>query len=280
MSIELPEATLLAQQMNDELAGKIVESCCLANYASMQKLNLINKDISDFKRLVGGKIDTVVSRGCTILVRLDNNMNLTIELGQGGGLLYHSSEATLPEKVHLKMGFSDSTYLTVRFKGLGIIKAVTTENLQRDYLYWRDFSHGISPLDEQKFTPERFSKLLQEQNRMLKSILIGKGAISVGLGNSAFQEIAYKAKVHPKRRASSLNNEEQYALQTAVKEIISNRLQLGGKEGFFDLYGNEGRYKPIMGSHMIGHACPECGTMIQRLSVAGGIVYYCPSCQR
>ena len=280
MSAEFPEALILAKQMNEELVGKIVESCHLADYESMQRLNLINKDISDFKRLVGGKIDAVVSRGCTILVKLDNKMNLTIEPGQGGALLYHSSEATLPGRAHLKIDFSDSTYMTVRFRGLGIIKAVTTENLQRDYLYWRDFSHGISPLDEQKFTPERFSKLLQERNRILKSILVGKGAILVGLGNSAFQEIAYKAKVHPKRKASSLNNEEQYALQTAVKEIISNRLQLGGKEGFFDLYGNEGRYKPIMGSSMMGHPCPECGTMIQRLSVAGGIVYYCPSCQR
>lgn len=279
MSVELPEAMILAKQMDEELVGKIVESCRLADYESMQRLNLINKDISDFKRLVGGKIDAVVSRGCTILVKLNNDMNLTIEPGQGGGFLYHSSEAMLHETVHLKIGFSDSTSLTVRFKGLGMIKAVATEDLRRDYLYWRDFSQGISPLDEQQFTPERFSELLHGQNRMLKSVLVGKGAILVGLGNSAFQEIAYKAKVHPKRKASSLNSEEQRALQAAVKEVISNRLQLGGKEGFFDLYGNEGRYKPVMGSHMKDHPCPQCGTIIQRTSVAGGMVYYCPSCQ-
>ncbi len=280
MSAELPEAKILAKQMNKELVGKKVELCHLADCESMQRLNLINKNITDFKQLVGGKIDAVVSRGCTILVKLDNNMNLTIESGQGGELLYHSSEATLPERVHLRIDFSDSTHLTVRFRGLGMIKAVATEDLKRDYLYWRDLSQGISPLDEQEFTPERFSELLQGQNRMLKSVLVGKGAILVGLGNSAFQEIAYKAKVHPKRKASSLNSEEQRALQAAVKEIISNRLQQGGKEGFFDLYGNEGRYKPVMGSRMKGRPCPECGTIIQRLSVAGGIVYYCPSCQR
>ena len=280
MSVELPEAMLLAQQMNDELVGKIVESCHLADYASMQKLNLINKDISDFKGLVGGKIDAVISRGCTILVKLGNDMNLTIELGQGGGLLYHSSEETLPERIHLKMAFSDSTYLTVRFKGLGMIKAVATEDLQRDYLYWRDFSQGISPLDEQEFTPERFSELLQGQNRMLKSVLVGKGAVLVGLGNSAFQEIVYEAKVHPKRKASSLTREEQHSLQAAAKEVIKNRLQLGGKAGCFDLYGNEGRYKPAMGSHLKGHPCPKCGTNIQRLNVGGGTIFYCPLCQR
>jgi len=280
MSVELPEAMILAKQIDKELVGKIVESCHLADYESMQRLNLINKNISDFRRLVGGKIDAVVSRGCTILVKLDNDMNLTIEPGEGGELLYHSSEATLPERVHLETGFSDSTYLTIRFKGLGMIKAVATGDLESDYLYWRDFSQGISPLDEQEFTPERFSEALHGQKRMLKSVLVGKGAILVGLGNSAFQEIAYKAKIHPKKKASSLNSEEQRALQAAVKKIISNRLQLGGKEGFFDLYGNQGRYKPVMGSRMKGHPCPECGTTIQRLSVAGGVVYYCPSCQR
>ena len=280
MSAELPEAMILAKQMNEKLAGQIVESCRLADYDSMQRLNMINRDISDFERLVGGKIDGVVSRGCTILVKLDNDMNLTIECGQGGELLYQLSEATLPESFHVKIEFSDSTYLTVRFRGLGIIKAVATKDLQKDYLYWRDFSQGISPLDEQEFSPERFSELLEGQNRMLKSVLVGRGAILVGLGNSAFQEIAYKAKVHPKRKASSLNNKEQRALHAAVKEMIRNRLQLGGKEGFVDLYGNEGRYKPVMGSRLKGHPCPECGTMIQSLSLAGGVVYYCPSCQR
>lgn len=279
MSVELPEAMILAKQMNKELAGKTIESCHLADYKSMQRLNMINKDISDFKLLVGAKIDAVISRGSTILVKLNNDMNLTIEPGQGGEFKYHSSEATLPEKMHLKINFQGSTHLTIRFRGLGMIHAVASKDLRKDYLYWRDFSQGISPVDEQEFTSKRFSEFLRGQNRMLRSVLVGKDAILVGIGNGAFQEIAYRARLHPKRKAPTLNSEEQIALHTAVKEIINNRLQLGGKEGFFDLYGNEGRYKPLMGSHMKDSPCPQCGAIIKKMSVGGGHTYFCSKCQ-
>ena len=38
MSIELVEAFIFAQQMNKELSGKIVASCTIDNYESLQKM--------------------------------------------------------------------------------------------------------------------------------------------------------------------------------------------------------------------------------------------------
>jgi hypothetical protein len=37
MSIELPEAKILAEQMNGELRGKHIKSYCLRNYEKLQK---------------------------------------------------------------------------------------------------------------------------------------------------------------------------------------------------------------------------------------------------
>jgi len=35
-----------------------------------------------------------------------------------------------------------------------------------------------------------------------------------------------------------------------------------------------------MGPNMKGEGCPVCGTQIDRLSIGGGQVYFCPVCQK
>jgi formamidopyrimidine-DNA glycosylase len=114
---------------------------------------------------------------------------------------------------------------------------------------------------------------------MLKAVLVGKAAFIVGLSNSAFQDIIYRAKLHPKRKASELNAEETRRLYDAIKLMVNERLRLNGKDQFYDLYGNKGGYMPAMGPNMKQKSCPECGTPIEKLSHGGGHVYLCPTCQ-
>ena len=78
MSVELPEASILAGQLNDELPGKRIAACDLKDYERMQKIGFINKDLTDYDRLVDGVIESTVSRGNTIHVKLDNGMCLYI----------------------------------------------------------------------------------------------------------------------------------------------------------------------------------------------------------
>lgn len=78
MSVELPEAQILAKQMNKELRGKHVRTTLLQNSQKLQKIGFINKDLSDFARLAEGRINSVVSRGNVIRVKLDNGVNLIL----------------------------------------------------------------------------------------------------------------------------------------------------------------------------------------------------------
>jgi formamidopyrimidine-DNA glycosylase len=279
MSIELPEALILARQMDEELRGKRVESCDLKDYERLQRIGFLNEDISEFEQLVGRKIESVVSSGNVVLVRLDKRMNLMIGPEYGGRVLYHASGDDVPEKYHLRVGFNDGTALTVRLTSMGVIKAVDKEELVRSYMYRRDFAGAPSLMDDE-LTPERFSVLLAGKNRMLKSLLVGKDALVVGLSNSAFQDIAYRAGLHPKRKGSDLSGEERRALYDAVRTVLRERLRLGGKDRFVDIHGNPGGYTPAMGPNMKQQACPECGTSIEEMSVGGGKVYFCPKCQR
>lgn len=279
MSIELPEASILAEQMRTELIEKQVATLELKDYKKMQRIGFINRDITEFNQLIKGKIKTITSRGNLIILKFDNALNLLLGPEYGGKIRYFPKEETVLTKFHLSVHFSDKSALTITLTGIGMVQALKDEDLQANYLYRRDFSQVPSPLDRDKFTIKSFSKNLSSRNVNIKSALVGKDAVLVGLSNSAFQDIIYRAKIHPKRKASSLNVSETNALYNAVRLLITERIKLGGKEQFTDLSGRQGRYVPAMGPNMKGQACPTCGTKIEQLSLGGGIVFFCPKCQ-
>jgi len=152
--------------------------------------------------------------------------------------------------------------------------------LDGTYVYRRDFLGAADPLDGRRLSSARFAGLLGEQSRMLKPVLVGKDAIVVGIGNAAFQDIAYRAGVHPKRKASSLEQRERAALYRAMRTVLSESIRLGGKEDFVDLHGVSGRYRPAVGPAVAGKRCPRCGERFGRIAVGGGPSYFCPGCQR
>jgi formamidopyrimidine-DNA glycosylase len=101
----------------------------------------------------------------------------------------------------------------------------------------------------------------------------------VGLSNAAFQDIIYRAGLHPKRRAADLSPAEARALYDAMRLVVQERLRLGGKAGFRDLYGHPGAYEAAMGPAFRGRGCPGCGAAIQKMAHGGGEVFICPVCQ-
>jgi formamidopyrimidine-DNA glycosylase len=278
MSVELPEAMILGKQLSRELPGKQVLFCTPRDYEKLQKIGFMNRDLGDYDRLLEGTVESVVSRGNTVHIKLDNGMNLLIGPEYGGRVLYHSDPVASPDKFHIRVDFTDGTALTVRLTSMGVIQAVDDEGLGDSYLYKRDFSDKVSPVDEE-FTFERFTKLITERGQQLKQVLVGKNAVLVGISNSTFQDVIYRADLHPKRKASELSGDESHALYDSIVKLIEERLRLGGKEKFTDIYGGSGAYTPVMDSNMKGQDCSKCGTLIEKLSVGGGQVYYCPKCQ-
>jgi formamidopyrimidine-DNA glycosylase len=213
-------------------------------------------------------------------VKLNNGMNLILGPEYGGEIFYHEAGKVVPSKFHLKIDFTDDSALTVRLTSMGLINAVKDSDLECSYVYRRDFNpEVISPTNDKEFTVEHFSKLLADNSRALKSVLVGKDAIVVGLSNSAFQDIMYRAKLHPKRKGSELSKDERRALYDAIELMLQERIRLKGKDQFYDLYGNQGGYTPAMGPNMKEQHCPICGTPIEKLSLGGGQVYFCPRCQ-
>ena len=169
MSIELPEAKILADQMKKELKGKRIKSYCLRDCEKLQKIGFLNKDTKDFDQLVNREVKSVFSRGNTMHVELDGGMNILLNPEYGGEVFYHKHESTIPEKFHVKIDFSDETALTVRFTSMGGMRVLKDAELKDSYVFKRDFNPQIlSPTDED-FTFERFSKLLIRRTSGLSS---------------------------------------------------------------------------------------------------------------
>ncbi|MBN1321111.1 MAG: hypothetical protein JXA87_09755 [Thermoleophilia bacterium] len=279
MSIEMPEATILARQMQAEFPGKTVAGCEIQGGESLQRMGMMNKDPEAFAQLAGRNVESVMSRGNTIVVKLSGGQNLVLAPEYGGEIFYHKNAVSLPAKYHLRLDMADGSVLTARLTGMGSIYATCDTGLEEHYMVRRDVVSGIPEPADDDLTQERFAELLSSATRQLKPVLVGKDAVVVGLSNAAFQDIIYRAGLHPKRRASELSPEEQQALYEAMRFVVRERLRLGGKASFSDLYGVPGGYEPAMGPRMKGRSCPACGSEIQKLSLGGGDVFVCPGCQ-
>jgi formamidopyrimidine-DNA glycosylase len=279
MSVELPESKILAEQMNQKLRGKQVTAFQAKDCERLQKIGMMEKDLTVFNQLVNAKIEAIVSRGNVLRIKFDNGVNLILGPEYGGEIFYHTTATDVP-KFHLRLDFSDGTVLTVRLTSMGVIQVRKNDELDSSYVYKRDFDFTKLSVTEEEFTFEEFSKRIADKNKMLKAVLVGKDAILVGISNSTFQDILYRARIHPKRRASELSKEEIRSLYDAIQFVFKERIRLNGKDIFRDLYGKQGCYTPAMGPNMKQHNCPECGTAIQKLSHGGGHVYLCPNCQK
>lgn len=71
MSVELPEAHILAKQMREALRGRVVQSVTLSDYEKLQRIGFVNRNVDEFQWLVDRAVEDVVSRGNTVRVVLD-----------------------------------------------------------------------------------------------------------------------------------------------------------------------------------------------------------------
>jgi formamidopyrimidine-DNA glycosylase len=279
MSIEMPEATIVARQLDPAIRGRVVAGFELRGCENFQRIGFMNRDSAAFARLAGLTVTGVDSRGNTMVVRLSDQQSVVVSPEYGGEVLFHENDRSLPARYHFKLDFTDGSALTVWIKTMGGVYATDDAGLAEHYLVRRDFDPSRTEPNDERLTFEVFSDLLAPATRQLKTVLVGKDAVVVGLSNSAFQDIIYRAGLHPKRRASDLSTGERRALYEAMRLVIDERLRLGGKTSFRDIYGVPGGYEPAMGPAFKNRPCPKCGTPIQKLAHGGGEVFVCPGCQ-
>jgi formamidopyrimidine-DNA glycosylase len=274
--IELPEALIIARQMSQELKGKQIESGIRGNVP--HKFAFYNCSAEEYEAILKGKMmGEATGHGSAILASVEPDY--TLVLGGGGErILFHQSESTLPKKHHLLLHYQDGTYLTVTVQGWGnALLLHQSELVEHPHVGEK----RVSPLSD-AFTFEYlqglFEELEEEDPRSVKFFIISEPGIW-GVGNGYLQDILFRAKIHPRRRAIDIIEEERRALHQAIRETLKQAVELGGRDTERDLYNRRGGYRRILDSKSVGQPCPECGTPVEKIQYLGGACYLCPSCQ-
>ena len=276
--IELPEAVTIARQLNQELRGKRVVS--IEAGASSHKWVFFQPSREALEERMPGKtVGEADAIGRGIHVQMEPGLVLVID-EFGGRVLYHPSVQRLPKKHHLLLGMEDQSALTVAIQGWGFIAGLTEDEL-RDRAKSQPSATAVSPAGN-AFTLERFGGLLDRYEPKDKDSIktfFTNGKSVAGIGNGYLQDILFRAKIDPRRKVGQITDAEKIALHSAVRETIDQAISLDGRECERDLYGDPGRYVPVMDRYAKGQPCPDCGTTVQKISYLGGSCYLCPACQ-
>jgi formamidopyrimidine-DNA glycosylase len=273
MAIELPEAFIISNQLDRVIKRKVVTRIHISNECT----SLINQGFIRVEphSLDGIAIINTTSKGKWLFIQFIGGRYLLLALETGGKILFHESLEAAPSKYHLWLEFEDGSALTIWMVGWGFAKVVHEDCLEADRYPGK---LGLSPIDEKSFTLEAFNQILSSRKDTIKSVLLDQWTIA-GIGNGYAQDILFRAKIHPKRKASDLLGPEKFTLYHTIISTLQNAIQMGGSESEADLFGHPGSYKKVFGGRKKTLNCPVCGARIEKL-VLGSSTYFCPTCQK
>jgi len=268
---ELPEITVIASQMNKELAGKQVAD------VEVKQPKVLNVPVQEFQETARGRtVRGISSRGKWLFIKLDPGYFMPINLGMGAELHQSKPGQVLPENRQFGLTFMDGTGFTIHFWWFGYVHLVPETALSEHKL---TAGLGVSPIDE-TFTLERFEGLLAGKRTGVKSFILDQTNVA-GIGNVYVHDILFKARVHPNRKTSTLSKPETAGLYDAMRSVLTRGIQLGGLAYETDFYGQKGRFTTdeFLVGYKEGKLCPSCGTTIEKIKTGSTSSYICPRCQ-
>jgi formamidopyrimidine-DNA glycosylase len=271
--LEIPEAVVISGQMREKLAGRRVESAVAG--ASPHGFAWYFGDPTGYSDLLVGRVvKDARAVGGMVEIILDG---ARIVLCDGASPRYFAPGAKRPPKHQLLVEFDDSSALACGVQMYGGIWAFREGEFENGY--YETAQRKPSPLADD-FTYDFFREIASSADGKLsaKALLATEQRIP-GLGNGALQDILFRANIHPKRKVSTLTENDIKKLYESVVHTLRAMTEAGGRDVEKDFFGNPGGYKTILSRLTVGAPCPVCGRTIVKEAYLGGAVYYCPGCQ-
>jgi formamidopyrimidine-DNA glycosylase len=266
---ELPEVEYERRRLQRAMAGARIRGVIL------RRANLRYEFPSDFVgRLEGQMVRGVARRAKYLLAELGSGDVLLMHLGMSGSFRVAKD---VSYDTHDHVGFDMSNGATVVFndpRRFGFMALLTAGERDTHATLRR---LGPEPLTA-RFDSSALAQELHRRKTTLKIALLDQRLIA-GLGNIYVVEALHRARLSPKRRASTLTTSSGaprpalddlvQAIREVLKEAIRNQNRAGGEDRF-RIYDRE------------GHRCPRrgCAGTIKRIVQGGRSTFYCPACQR
>jgi formamidopyrimidine-DNA glycosylase len=290
---ELPEVETVRRGLAPVMEG-----------ARFQKVEVRRPDLrwplpKDFaKRLRGQTVEGLGRRAKYLLADLSSGEVLLMHLGMSGSFHVHTNGVEhTPGKYHHERStalahdhviFHMSSGATVTFndpRRFGFMKLVPRAHLAEDPLMR---TIGPEPLGNE-FDAAMLARACANKKTSLKAALSDQRVVA-GLGNIYVCEALHRARLSPKRRASTIavrNNaphERAEVLVEGIKAVLRDAIEAGGSslrdhrrtDGELGLFQHNFRVYDREGS-----ACPRRdGGKIRRIVQGARSTFYCPACQR
>jgi len=246
------------------------------------------------KRLEGQKVEGLGRRAKYLLADLSSGDVLLMHLGMSGsfrlgkdskpGVYYHErSKSTAHDHVVFHM----SNGSTVTFndpRRFGSMKLVSRAKLDAEPLL---SALGPEPLGN-AFDAAMLAKACAGKKTSLKAALSDQRVVA-GLGNIYVCEALFRARLSPKRQASTIAdrngkpNERAKALVEAIRAVLNDAIKAGGSS-LRDHRRTDGSLGDFQHNFQVydreGEPCPHCKGKIKRIVQTGRSTFYCPACQK
>lgn len=285
---ELPEVEVVRIGLSDLIVGKEISS---VEYDWKKSFPNSVEDVNAF--FIGAKITSVRRRAKVLLVDLSSAYSLVIHLKMTGQLVFRSPQASfgaghpsdsligrLPDKsTRVIFTFTDSSSLFFndqrKFGWVRLLPTVEIPNI--------DFMRKVGPEPlEADFTPDQFIKRFSRRpNTSIKVALLDQSVIA-GVGNIYADESLWGAKLHPQSQVKSISKKKLHELYDEIRTVMTLSISKGGStdKNYVNAEGKKGSYIDFARVfRREGTPCERCGTIIQKIRVAGRGTHICPSCQ-
>lgn len=245
-------------------------------------------------RLEGKTVEGLGRRAKYLLADLSSGEVLLMHLGMSGsfrvghdarpGVYYHERSKSA---AHDHVVFHMSNGATVTFndpRRFGSMKLVSRAKLENEPLLR---ALGPEPLGNE-FDAAMLAKACAGKKTSLKAALSDQRVVA-GLGNIYVCEALFRARLSPKRRASTIAdrhgnpNERAEKLVDAIKAVLMDAIEAGGSS-LRDHRRADGSLGDFQHNFKVydreGQPCPDCKGKIKRIVQVGRSTFYCPSCQK
>ena len=208
----------------------------------------------------------------------DGRLNI-IHLRMTGKLLYKQENEDIDKYSCVIYHLEDKTKLIYAdIRRLGTLDLITTDEISRlKGLY----TLGAEPLSSE-FTIGYLKDCLNKSKTKIKPFLLNQKNVA-GLGNIYVDEALAISKIHPERKANSLNDEEIEKLHQAINLVINEGIRDGGTSfrDYRNGLGEKGSHQDkLYVYNRKGKECRFCDTLITKIVLNGRGTYFCPNCQK
>ncbi len=285
---ELPEVETVRRGLELLIVGKTIKEIKSDFPKSFPNAP---SDVKEFASCA--KVIIVGRRAKVLLIELSSKYSLVTHLKMTGQLVFRGEQSfgaghpndslvgQLPDKsTRVIITFTDNSKLFFndqrKFGWMKLIPTAQVPNI--------DFMKkvGPEPLSAKTTTQDFLQRVRRRNGTTIKAAILDQSVIA-GVGNIYADESLWAAKIHPAVRVKDLSDRQLTELFKQIQSILALAIKKGGStdRNYVDAKGKKGSYLSFAKVfRREGLPCEHCGTVIQKIKVAGRGTHICPNCQK